>query len=389
VKRTRRITIMHVRDSGGIFGGERVILTLAKNMNKEIFNFRLLCMRRDDGISEQLIANAKQLGIKVDIIDVKGRLDLAAIIKLRKILRKHNVSILHSHDFKSNFYGLLASANLSIKRVTTAHGSTRDSFLKRAYLYGDEKVTYRFFDRIIAVSDDLRHHLVRRGLREERIKVIQNGLDFDLLKNDDGRASSHGPLPALDGRKVFGVIGRLFPDKGHRFFLEAFSKIRNEYPDIAGLIVGEGPERSMLLQNIKGQNLQESVFLAGVRSDMKNVYGRLNFLVIPSLTEGLPYVLLEAMASRIPVVATSVGDIPLLIKDGVNGYLVPPCDVQALSARMAELLRNPRQGEIMAQKACQLVEEKYSSQRMVKQTEHLYVSLLQLPYLVSNIRRGL
>lgn len=368
--------IVHIRDSSGIFGAERVVLTLAKNINYAKFDFTLLCLRRRDGRSEALISTAIQKGINVVTVDVQGRLDFNAIRKINKYLTSNFVDIIHSHDYKSNFYALLASLGTEIKRIATAHGSTKDSLLKRAYLFFDEKLVYYFCHRIVVVSEELSVQLSKRGQTHSKLKVIQNGLDFSLLESDPLSRESTAPINVPPGKKVFAVVGRLFPDKGHRYFLDAFAAVNKDYPDICGLIVGDGPAMGEIREYADELGLSNSVILCGVRSDMGKIYEMVDFLVIPSLREGLPYVLLEAMASLVPVVATSVGDIPVLVQDGKTGYLVPPGDVGALKRRMEDLLKSPQDSVKMAEEAFNHVKEKFSAARMVAKTETLYLEIL-------------
>lgn len=218
-----KINVMHIRDSGGMYGAERVILTLAAHLDTQRFNATLLCMKGDDGGSDLLIQRAQEIGIRVVALDVKGKLDLRAMVRLRAILRENAVDIIHSHDFKSDFYALLSSMGLGIKRVATAHGSTRDSLLMRAYLLFDEKVIYRFYDKIIAVSKELCGQLSRGRKGKTTIEFIQNGLDETLpstsSENREPQEQTMASTPKTG--KVFGVVGRLYPDKGHRYFLEA------------------------------------------------------------------------------------------------------------------------------------------------------------------------
>jgi glycosyltransferase involved in cell wall biosynthesis len=369
----KKSTIMHIRDSSGIFGAERVILTLGHNINQDLFNLKLLCMDRGDGRSLRLITRARSIGIEVKTVGVRGRLDLGALLKIRKTLIENSVSIIHSHDFKSDFYGLLASINLPMKIVLTAHGSTRDSILKRFYLFCDERLVYRFFDRIIAVSEGLRGDLVRKGIPLKKISIIKNCLDLGILQNEN---ASEPTLAIPRGHRVFAVIGRLYPDKGHRYFIEAFSKVHKKHPKITGLIIGEGPTKEEIAKQVKAAELDRAIMLCGFRSDMSTVYDRVDYVIIPSLTEGLPYVLLEAMASKVPVVATRVGDIPALIDDGVTGYLVQPADSNALGKRMRDLLRYPQKAKEMSQRGHRFVMDHFSYERMVKQTQELYLSLL-------------
>jgi glycosyltransferase involved in cell wall biosynthesis len=372
----QRISVMHVKDSNGIYGAERVILALGKNLNKKIFNVTVLCMKGRDGGWKNFAALAKKVGIQVIGVSMKRGMDLRALLEIRKAIIVNSVSIVHSHDFKSDLYVALASANLGIRTVATAHGSTRDSILKRFYLLCNERMVYRFFDRIIVVSKDLEGKLRRKNVIPSRLRIIQNGLDIDSAQGDRDEENAKQPLYFPAGRKVFAVIGRLYPDKGHRFFLQAFSNVCRENKEILGLIVGDGPERNTIERQVKELKLVDSVLLCGARWDMKRIYERIDFLVIPSLTEGLPYVLLEAMMNRVPVLATAVGDIPLAVDHGLTGYLVEPGDVNGLEKGILELLRYPENAWQMAANGYRVVKDRFSAERMVRDTERLYMELV-------------
>jgi glycosyltransferase involved in cell wall biosynthesis len=184
------------------------------------------------------------------------------------------------------------------------------------------------------------------------------------------------PFPINIKNKVFAVIGRLFPDKAHRYFIDAFSDIKKAYPTSVALIIGEGPSEEEIRKQIIDLKLEDSVFLCGVRKDMMYVYRSIDYLVLPSLTEGLPYVLLEAMLFKVPVLATDVGGIPDIVKNGVTGYLVPPGDVQSLKNGMEKMLNNPEKTREMAEEGYKLVHEKYSARRMAKDYSRLYDSMI-------------
>lgn len=368
--------ILHIRDSSGIFGGERVILTLGRNIDRALFDFTLMCMRRGDGRSDALIAGARRAGIPVEGVEVRGRLDAGALSRLREFIAASGVDLIHTHDFKSDFYGLVATRGMRVKRIATAHGSTRDSLAKRLYLSFDEHVVYRRFDRIVAVSEDIRLRLAAKLPDPSKIRVIQNGLDMELLSVCGN--GPEPPLPHISGGDsvVFGVIGRLYPDKGHAFFLRAFERIAGEFPNAVAVIVGDGPEMGNIQARVSALGLEGRVYCCGVRKDMERVYRSIDYLVIPSLTEGLPYVMLEAMASGIPVLATAVGDIPLLIRDGITGFLVRPGDAFSLGRRMRDLITMPDRAREMAREAGKLIKEQYSAASMVRKTQDLYLSLL-------------
>jgi glycosyltransferase involved in cell wall biosynthesis len=372
------INILYIRDSSGIYGAERVILTTAKNINPEKYNFMLLCMQREDADSQSLLNLAVYFKITVLTVKVNSSFDVSAILRIRKIIKKHQVQIIHTHDFKSDFYGLAATLFLKTKRLLTAHGSTRDSVIKKFYLFFTERIVYKFYDRIIVVSEDVAAYLKKRHVDNNKMIVIQNGLDPDILTYSDsegtGSLFNSGVIHHSD--RLFAVIGRLYPDKGHRFFLEAFSKLTAEFKNVKAILIGDGPNRSVLEKLVRNLKLEKTVFVLGYKKSIKPFYSRINYIVISSIREGLPYVLLEAMFLKIPVLATSVGDIPLLIKDDKSGYLVAPADSEALYQGMRKMLIQPEHklNEFITE-AYKTVFDRFSAKRMVQNLENVYTNL--------------
>lgn len=359
----RPVRVLHIKDSRGLWGAERVILTLARSLDPARFESSLLCLRGNTA-SDALIAAARAAGIDVEVVSVRGRLDWRAVRAARRIIARRGVDIVHAHDFKSSFYALAATAGLGVQRVATAHGSTRDSLRMRAYLFIDEKLVYRAYHRVVAVAHNEAAFLRRRGVPARKIEVISNAI---ALPSETARAETRPD--------VFGVIGRLYPDKGHRFFLDAFDAVARKHPTARARIIGGGPLADALGRDVASRGLNGRVSLDGVLEDMPRVYAGLGAVVIPSLREGLPYVLLEAFAHRVPVLATAVGDIPRLVEHGRTGLLVPPGDAAALEAGMLRLVESPEEVRAMADAAHRLVAERYSAGRMAEATARLYFSL--------------
>ncbi|MGH7644473.1 MAG: glycosyltransferase family 4 protein, partial [Gemmatimonadales bacterium] len=312
---TQRIRVLHIKDSRGLWGAERVILTLARSLDPARFELVLLCLR-GDAASDALIAAARTQGMDVEIVPVRGRLDWGAVRAVRRLVARRRVDIVHAHDFKSSFYALSATTGLGMRRVVTAHGSTRDSRLMRAYLFLDEKLVYRAYHRVVAVADNEATLLRQRGVPARKIEVIANAIALP----------PESQAPRTGRPDVFGVVGRLYPDKGHRFFLEAFMAVARQHQTARARIVGGGPLAESLAREVEARGLAGRVSLDGVAEDMPRVYRELGAVVIPSLREGLPYVLLEAFAHQVPVLATAVGDIPRLVEHGRTGLLAQPGD---------------------------------------------------------------
>ena len=371
---SHKIHVLHLRDSSGIYGAERVILTLGRNIDQRRFKFSLLCMSRSDASNRELIAAAHSLGIKVNQIGVEGRLNLRSVVGIRGFLKRNKVDIIHTHDFKSDFYGFMATVFLPIRRIATAHGSTRDSRIKRIYLFLAEKIFYRYFDKILAVSDDLKKFLIGRKVPYPKIEMIRNGFDFHVLANDTTPDNLELDFDPSDYR-VFGIVGRLFPDKGHDFFLEAFKSVKEIHINIKALIIGDGPAREFIVNKIKKLGLDNDVYMLGFRNDIKKYYQVLDYLVMPSVREGLPYTLLEAMYLKIPVLATQVGDIPLVIENNKTGILIPPGNSSALSQAMSEMLSDSGKCLRFADQGYKRVNQFFSGEEMTRKTELLYEKL--------------
>ncbi len=373
----RRVHVLHIRNSSGVYGAERVILSIGKNLDKHKYRFILLALQDRENLDLKFVQLSQQVGLEVLHMPVKGRLDPCAVFRLRNILKKYRINIIHCHDFKANFYGLLSTIGLNIKRVVTSHGATRDSLLKKFYLFLDEKVFYKFFDCIIAVSKKIQKNLVKLKINPAKIALVQNGVDFSMLNLTPSYAQKVATYFNDENIKVFGVVGRLYPDKGHRYFILAFAKLQKKYPETRALFVGDGPFRNELARLINIHNLQGKIILCGEQDDMKNIYRQIHFLVIPSLREGLPFVLLEAMHEKIPILATNVGDIPQVIRQNVTGFLIEPRDEEALYTYMIKLMAQKEHMKRIVKMGFQLIQERFSAVKMVEGVTDVYKLLVQ------------
>ena len=372
----KKIRVCHIRDSSGMFGAERVIITLLRNIDTSKFLPSAVLQKKEPSLNRALLEELQNIGIECFEISVTGKFDFRAISRLRYYLVTRNIDIIHTHDFKSNLYGLLATRGTGIKRVVTVHGSTRDSLKKRLYLYLDERFICTRFDKVIAVSKDMLPHLAKRKVKSSQVAVIQNCFDPSLLIKTTRKNKS--VIPGESNHTfIFAVVGRVYPDKGHRFFLEAFAKLLSENYKISAWIIGDGPGVMEVESLIEYLNLKESVSMCGRIENMVSVYHSINCLVISSLTEGLPYVLLEAMFFGVPVVATRVGDIPDIIKDSESGVLVDPASSDELFRGMKQILAHPQKADSYASKASEIVRERFSYKRMLEETEEVYQQILK------------
>jgi glycosyltransferase involved in cell wall biosynthesis len=301
-------------------------------------------------------------------------------------LRQEAVGVIHGHGYKSNIYGQLSSVGQNIGRIATCHNWLGDDAKMRLYARLDGWLVRRF-DRVIGVSESVVEEILRQGVERGKVLRIENGIDLARYGNGtgvggEGLKREFGIDP---GWKVIGTVGRLSEEKGHRCFLEAAERVLESYGKLVFLIVGDGPLRRPLEERAsrigrrgsgeKGLGNARFIF-TGIRHDMPAVYSAMDMFVLPSLTEGLPMALLEAMASGRPAVATRVGAVPTVIQDGYTGLLVEVEEVGELAEAMVRLLRNREEAREFAERAQRGIEERFSSKTMVDKYIGVYEDVL-------------
>ena len=266
----------------------------------------------------------KELGVNITQLHHFGRIDPLLLARVFRLIRSDPPQIVHTHLFKSDFHGRLAACLADVPVVIGGLHNSDPWAQNRLFglIYG---ATARCTDCLIAVSDDVRqYHIAHTGVAPEKVVTIENGVDLDRFKvQDDAGQRLRSELGIEASAIVFGVIGRLKTQKAHSVFLEAAREILNRYPTARFLIVGDGPLRSELEAQARQLGLFPALIFTGLRADIPVVLSALDVLVLPSHWEGLPNVVLEAMAAGRPVVATAIAGIRGVVLSGTTGLLVP------------------------------------------------------------------
>jgi len=332
----------------------------------------------------EVAQEARRNNLPVETFRCNGRLDPRTILLIRRFLGKQKINIIHTHGYKANLYALAACLGKKVRRVSTCHNWLGDDPKMKFYARLDQSFLNRF-GRVIAVSDSVKHDILNHGISPDNVLSIYNGIDIDKFDSREKSDSIRREFGIDKDCKVIGAVGRLSEEKGHIHLVNAAERVLQEYPRVVFLIVGDGPLRqhletkaSLLAERRRakaGQARSPFVF-AGVRKDMPEMYALMDIFVLPSLTEGLPMALLEAMAAKRPVVATSVGAVPKVIEDDRSGLLVPPGDVDALAEAMIRLLRDPQEAGRLAQHGYQRVRKDFSSQTMAQRYIEVYQDVL-------------
>jgi len=374
-----RPVILHVRTVTGSGGGpDKTILLSSAHPQAAGYQVATAYMHPPgDAGFEVLQRRARDLRCRVLSIPDRGPLDPLVLVRLLQTCRRLNVRIWHAHEYKSNAIGLLLRPLHSMKLVTTLHGWVQQTRRTRLY-YAVDRFCLRHYDHAIAISADLYAELESLRLRADRRSLLPNGVDQDVFQRRcrPALATLRRQLGVPNGRAVLGAVGRLSPEKGFDNLIRALPSLLERGLDVELWIAGEGESRRELHRLIDHLGVEKRVKLLGFREDVTAVYEAVDLVVISSSREGLPNVLLEAMAMSTPVVATAVAGIPAVVRDGVNGLLCPPGDVPSLAAAIARLLQDGPLRERLAEAGRRTVEARFTFADRLVAEQKIYARLL-------------
>ncbi len=292
---------------------------------------------------------------------------LPAVFKLRYLIKRERIDIIHAQTRVAQVAAAFLSALCGVPYVTTCHGFFKPKKSRLLFQCWGAKV--------IAISEAVRAHLVNNmRVAKDKVELIYNGVDLKTFSCSYSREEKAGFREKFGLKKapVVGIIARLSPVKGHRYFLEAAQKILKEKPDTQFLIIGDGPEEGNLKKLAQTLMIEErvrffsSVFETGIPLSIIDVF------VMPSLEEGLGLSILEAMACSVAVVASNVGGIYSLVDNGKSGYLVPPKNAEAIKEAVVKLLGDSGLRSKFAAAGRLSAEDKFSLDELSKRVERVY-----------------
>jgi glycosyltransferase involved in cell wall biosynthesis len=367
------VKVLQLISSGGYYGAENMLLNLCASQQIAGHENSLLLFYNVHVPNVEFYERARRRGLCVRMVHCRGRADWRAVSQIEDCIREDGIDLLHTHGYKADLYGFLAAWRCGKPVVATCHNWVGGTAALGVYNHLD-RLALRRFNALAAVSDEVAQRLLDAGVPAEKVKTIANGVDVQAFES--GR-----PLPTLRGAggKVVGVVARLDMQKGFEYLLRAVRELCLSFPTLQVVIVGEGPDRKAIEDLIKEYGLQCNVMLAGQQSDMPGVYAAMDIFVLPSLNEGLPMTVLEAMAASKPVVATRVGAIPSVIQNGENGLLVDPGDTDCLRQAIASLLNDPGRCRRIGEQAHDWVSRNYTSEVMAQKYRQLYEEIIGSP----------
>ena len=299
------------------------------------------------------------------------------LVRLVRYLRSDPPQVFHAHLFKSDFHGRLA-ARLAGAPVVVSTLHNNDVWANNwimGHLYGATSI---WADRLIAVSEEVKtFHIQKTGVPPEKVVVIENAVDVQAFAGHEEAAKRiRAEFGISLDTPVFGIVGRLKPQKNVPMFLQAAVEILHELPNARFLIVGDGPLLAELKKQAQDLDLFPSVIFTGMRNDIPAILRSLDVLALSSLWEGLPVILLEAMASSLPSVSTSVDGVVGVVESDVTALLVPTGDYIEFAKACIRLARDPELRKQMGWAARERVTRNYSLDRMIDRISDLYLRLL-------------
>lgn len=378
-----RVKVLQLISSGGYYGAENMLLNLCASQKETGCQNSLMLFYNVHAPNVEFYERARRHGLSVRMVHCRGRADWRAVRQIEECIQEDGIELLHTHGYKADLYGYIAARRSCKPIVATCHNWLGGTAALGIYNHLDRMVLKRF-NALAAVSDSVAQRLLDSGASAKKIRTIANGIDVQAFERGY-------PLPALtfDGSKVVGMVARLDLQKGFEYLLRAARDLCVAFPALKVVIVGDGPDRKPIEDMIQRFGLLSNVILAGQYSDMPGIYAAMDVFVLPSLNEGLPMTILEAMAASKPVIATRVGAISSVIKDGETGLLLEPGDAHGLRSAVARLLSQPDLRRRIGAAAHNWVSRNYTSEAMALKYRQMYDEVLGTPAIATVGTRAL
>lgn len=373
---TKPTTILHTRTVTGSGGGpDKTILRSAALLDSSKYQAvaAYLHPAGDTGI-DNLRGTAARYGMPMHTIPERGPIDLRAVRLLRDLCKRLHVDVWHAHDYKTDILGRLVRRSHPMKLVTTMHGFTGETWRTRLYARLSNSAL-RGYDRVLAVSPLLMRHAAEHGVHPDKLRHVPNGIDLNEYKRTQPREHAKDALGLSKEEHAIAVVARFSKEKGVDRAVRMFAKLNAHRPNTRLHLIGDGPERASLESLITELSLTDHVRWWGWQRDTRPILEAMDTLVLPSHTEGLPNVVLEAMAIGLPVAATRVGAVADVLADGACGVLLDEV-VDAWADQLLPLIELPLVRERLLCAAWMRVNEQYDFTKRMQHVEAIYDQLV-------------
>ena len=363
---------LHVNTERTWRGGEGQTLHLVRGLAAHGHEADLVCPP-----GSPLETRAREAGVRVVALAMRGEADLGAVWRLRRMLKRGAYDLVHAHTSHAHTLAVLAAAGTGVRVVISRRVDF--SIFRRSFL-GLNRFKYNHgFDILLTVSDAIRDVLIRDGVNPRLLRTVRSGIDPARFPEEDRRAALPADLGVPAGARLIVNTAHLTPHKGQIHLVRAFPEVLRRTPAAFLLIVGQGELREELASEIECLGIAHRTALPGFRADIGAILAHTEVFVMPSVEEGLGTAVLDAFLFGLPVVGSHAGGIPEMITDGVNGLLVPPADPAALAAAVTRLLEDGALRARLGAEALRTVMERFTCDRTVRETIEVYEELMARP----------
>lgn len=373
---SRKIRIAQVITGLVLGGGGQVVWTIARKIDRTQFEMDVYCVIEGG----DLVDDIEQMGFKVKVLervyDHRRLLpyDLMKILELARDLKKGQYDIVHTHLYQADVIGRIAGILAGVPRMVKSLHNMGE--WKTAWHLTVDRLLLTKTDKVICCSEHQKEAAIRQeGLSAKQVTTIYNGVDLKRFESFQNRLHYASSLKLDLTCRIVGTVGRMIEAKGQKYLLQAIPLILANHPSTQFLLIGDGPLRKELEGLVKNTFYEDQVFFVGLRKDIPQLLGLMDVFVFPSLSEGFSIALLEAMAARLPVIASDIRPLSEAVVHEETGFLVEPRSPRAIACAVNKLLDNEDLRLRMGESGRERVARYFTDDIMVKKTEEIYTQL--------------
>jgi len=353
-------------------GAEKHVIYLAGYLLRKGYEVQITCLFKEGALAPVV----KNLGIPLVCWNLPYRWNLRTFFHVKRRLQSSRPDILHTYLFGFHFFAGLPARLLKIPVILSSRREIADWQRKRHRIL--ESLGNFFVDRVVCCSKAVEEWTRKKErISAGKILTIYNGVDFNRFHPSPMNFKIRKSFGIPENAPVLGTVANMAVEKGYPYLLEAADQISKANPNVWFLFVGFGPLEKEMKKKAEQIKAHKQIIFLGARSDIPNLLSAMDIFILASVIEGFPNVLLEAMASGKPVVATKAGGVPELIESGKDGLLVAPKNGPALAQAVLSLFGNRQKAEEFARSAEEKIQKNFSLEKMADQYETLYLSLLR------------
>ncbi|MEE9169405.1 MAG: glycosyltransferase [bacterium] len=369
-----RKQILQVVDGFRMGGAENKLLELIERLDCNKYKVMLANV----GPGGPLQSQFEELGIEIFNFSRKWAFDPKPFYQLYQLMRERRIDVVQTTLFWADFIGTLAAKCAGVRLIvsweTVSHSG--DPYHNNFQRRNGYRLMAKLSNLIVAVSHEVKYSLIRhRRINPSKIRVIHYGVDLDKFhpNGNQKRISKRKAMNITADSVLIGIVARLEPWKGHSVFIEAFAEVAPRFSNAHVVFIGDGSLRAKLESMVKDYGLQSRIQFLGIRKDIADLLHCIDLFVLSSLPgEGLPNVLLEAMACKKSVIATSVGGVPELVRDGINGHIVPASNKKALGWALEKMLGDNAHLQLLGKMALTTVQREFSLKNQISAFEEIF-----------------